>query len=334
MTVQRDLPAAAAAQYRAARQDAVLADRSDLGRLLVSGKDALDLLHRLTTQDIRSLGPGQGTAAAFVTAKGRIIDWVTLHSLDDRILCLTGPRRSIAVADYIDRYTFREEVRVENADASHGTLGLFGARARERVARLFGEAVAQRPLHHPVQIRLADAEAVLARTFPLAGDGYHLIATAGTLPALRAGLLERSAGLVEADPACLEILRIEAGLPAPGRELTEDYNPWEARLNDAISLNKGCYVGQEVIARLNTYKKVSKYLVRLRIESGLPAPGARLLGQGDEAIGTLTSAAAVPGEDRILGLGYVRDEDAADGREIMIVDGDRRFRAIVLGPAR
>ncbi len=72
----------------------------------------------------------------------------------------------------------------------------------------------------------------------------------------------------------------------------------------------------------------------MRIESGVPAPGARLVGQGDEAIGTLTSAAAVPGEDRVLGLGYVRDEEAADGREIAIVDGDRRFRAIVLGPAR
>ena len=334
MTVPQDSTAAAAAQYRAARQDAVLADRSDLGRLFVSGKDALDLLHRLTTQDIRSLAPGQGTAAAFLTAKGRLIDWVTLHVLEGRILCLTGAGRSHAVADYIDRYTFREEVRVENADGSHGTLGLFGARAREHVARLFDAAAAARPLHHPVRVALAGAEAVLARTFPLAGDGYHLTVASEFLPALRAAILARSAGLIEADPACLEVLRIEAGLPAPGRELTEDYNPWEARLNDSISLNKGCYVGQEVVARLNTYKKVSKCLVRLRVESGLPRPGARLLLATDEAIGTLTSVAAVPGEDRVLGLAYVRDEEAVDGREMTIADDDRRYRATVLGPAR
>jgi tRNA-modifying protein YgfZ len=334
MTLPRDPPAAAAAQYRAARQDAVLVDRSDLGRLFVSGNDALDLLHRLTTQDISSLKQGQGTAAAFVTAKGRLIDWVTLHSLDERLLCLTSPGRSTAVADYIDRYTFREAVRVENADRSHGTLGLFGARVRERVANLFGESAAQRPLHHPVQVTLAGSGAVLARTFPLAGDGYHLTSAAGELPLLRAAILERSAGLVEADQACLEILRIEAGLPAAGRELTEDYNPWEARLNDAISLNKGCYVGQEVVARLNTYRKVSKYLVRLRVEAGVPQPGARLVGQRDEVIGTLTSVAAVPGEARVLGLGYVRDEEAAEGRELSIVDGERIFRAVVLGPAR
>jgi len=334
MNLPHETPAAVAAQYRAAGRDAVLADRSDLGRLRISGKDALDLLHRLTTQDVRSLGPGQGTAAAFVTAKGRIIDWVTLHCLDDGLLCLTGPGRSGAVADYIDRYTFREEVRVESADRSHGTLGLFGARARDRIAGLFGGPAAERPLHQPVRVRLAEAEAILARTFPLAGDGYHLTAPLESLRALRAAILERAAGLVEAGPACLEILRIEAGLPATGRELTEDYNPWEARLNDAISLNKGCYVGQEVIARLNTYRKVSKYLVRLRVDPTVPPLGAPLVGPGGEPIGTLTSAAAVPGEERVVGLGYVRDEEAADGRELAIVDGHRRFRAVVLGPAR
>lgn len=334
MNDPHDPPASGVAQYRAARQDAVLADRSDLGRLFVSGRDALDLLHRLTTQDLRSLGPGQGTAAAFVTAKGRLIDWVTLHVLENHLLCLTGPGRSVAVADYIDRYTFREEVKVQIADRSHGTLGLFGSSARERAARLFGESAADRPLHHPVAVRLGGVAAVLARTFPLAGGGYHLTATTGAMPGLRTAILEGSPGLIEADAACLEVLRIEAGLPAAGRELTEDYNPWEARLHDAISLNKGCYVGQEVIARLNTYKKVARSLVRLRIESGVPAPGARLVRQGDDAIGTLTSVAAVPGEERVLGLGYVRNEETEEGREIAIVDGGWRFQATVLGPAR
>ena len=324
----------AAARYRAARQDAVLVDRSDLGRLFVSGRDALDLLHRLSTQDLRSLAPGQGTAAVFVTAKGRIIDWVTLHALEGRLLCLTGPGRSPAVAAYIERYTFREEVTVESADRSHGTLGLFGARARDRAAALLGAAIADRPLHHPVAVSLGGTEAVLARTFPLAGGGYHLTAPAGALPSIRAAILEKSAGLVEAEPADLEVLRIEAGLPAAGRELTEEYNPWEARLDDAIALNKGCYVGQEVIARLNTYRKVSRYLVRLRIETGEPSPGARILGRGGDPIGTLTSAAVAPGEDRVVGLAYVAGAGTEAGGELAIHDGERRFRGTVLGLAR
>jgi len=334
MTVRHDVEMGAAAQYRAARDGAVLADRSDLGRLLIEGSDALDLLHRLTTNDILALRAGEGTAAAFVTGKGRLIDMVTFHRLPERLLCLTGPGQSAAVAAHIERFTFREAVRVADASRSLGTLGIYGARAREHAARLFGNALAERPIHHPSEVELGGARAVLARWFPLGGDGYHLTAEAPVLPALRAAILEQSGGLVEAGPECVEILRIEAGLPAAGRELTEDYNPWEARLQDAISLTKGCYVGQEVIARLNTYKKVSKYLVRLNIAGGVPAPGTRLERDDGEAIGTLTSASRVPGEDRIVALGYVRDEDAAAGGKIVVVDGDRRFGATILGTAR
>ena len=325
-------PGDPAAEYRAARGDAVLADRMDLGRLEIIGKDAADLLHRLTTNDVRGLAPGQGTATAFVTNKGRLVDLVILHHLDDRLLCLTGPGRSAVVAATIDRYTFREDVKVRDLERSHGTIGLYGARASERAAALFGPEAAERPLHHAKAVGFAGATAILARTFPLGGGGFHLTAEADALPALRRGILGNSPGLLVAGPECIEALRIEAGLPLAGHELTEEYNPWEARLQDAISLNKGCYVGQEVIARLNTYKKVSRCLVRLEIRDGLPAPGSRIEADG-ETSGSLTSAAAVPGEGRVVALAYLRDEDA--GRdEVEVADGGGRFRARVLGPAR
>jgi hypothetical protein len=334
MTAQRDVVAGPAIQYRAALEDAVLVDRSDLGRLRVEGSDALDLLHRLTTNDIRSLEPGGGTAAAFVTGKGRLVDLVTLHRLPGHLLCLTGPGRSRAVAEYIDRFTFREDVRVEDESGSHGTLGILGARAGERVAVLFGSAAAGRPMHHASVVELAGAGAVLARAFPLGGDGFNLTAERAALLVLRDAILERCGGLIEAGPECVDVLRIEAGLGAAGRELTEDYNPWEARLQDAISLNKGCYVGQEVIARLHTYRKISKCLVRLGVEGGVPLPGARLEREGGEAIGTLTSAARVPGGERVVALAYVRDEDATRAGPIAVVDGGKRYRAAILGPAR
>jgi aminomethyltransferase len=327
--------------WRAAHSGAVLVDRADLGRLFIGGKDALDLLHRLTTQSIQSLSVGQGTAAVFTTAKGRILDLVLLHRLEDGLLCLSGPGRAATVAAWIDRYTFREEVRVEDRSVSHGTLGIFGARAAACVAAIFGEDAAGRPLHHVTRVRSGGAEATLTRTFPLAGDGYHLTAEAPALPALRDRILEapRAAGMPEAAPvpadaAVLEALRIDAGLPAAGRELSEEYNPWEARLGDAISLTKGCYVGQEVIARLNTYKKVSRYLVRLRVEGERPPAVPAPLRGGGETIGTLTSAAAVPGEGRIAALGYVRDEDAVAGAPVTVEQVDGPRPASILGLAR
>jgi folate-binding protein YgfZ len=325
-------PADPAAEYRAARADAVLADRSDLGRLEISGKDAADLLHRLTTNDVRGLVPGQGTAAAFVTNKGRLVDLVTLHHLGERLLCLTGPGRSAAVAAYIDRYTFREDVEVRDLSQSHGTMGLYGARASERAAALFGAEAAGRPPHHATTVGFGGVSAILAGSFPMGGGAFHLTAQAEALTGLRRAILEQSPGLLVAGAECLEALRVEAGLPLAGHELTEEYNPWEARLQDAISLNKGCYVGQEVIARLNTYKKISRCLVRLELRDGRPEPGSRLEA-GGEAIGLLTSVAAIPGEDRVVALGYVRDEDVGL-EEVDVAGGARRFRARVLGPAR
>jgi folate-binding protein YgfZ len=306
-----------AAEYRAAREAAILADRSRLGRLAFTGKDAADLLHRLSTNGIKDLRPGQGTATVFTTSKGRILDLVEIYRLEDRLLALTGPGRARSLLEWIDRYTFREEVRGEDWSATHGTLGIFGARAARVVAALCGEEAAARPRHHPGRVDIGGAPAILARTYPLAGEGFHLTAEAKSMPAI-GERIRAAGGVTPAGEECLELLRIEAGLPAHGRELTEEHNPWEARLHDAVSLSKGCYVGQEVIARLDTYDKVSRCLVRLRVEGGEAPPPGSILEAGGERTGILTSAAAVPGEGWIAALGYVREADAAAGTALTV----------------
>lgn len=327
-----DGAAAATAAWRAAHAGAILVDRPGLGRLSITGKDALDLLHRLSTNALKTLRPGEGAPTVFTTPKGRIIDLVTVHRLEDRLLVLTGEGRAATLVAWIDRYTFREEIRVEDRSASHGTLGIFGAGAAAVVGRVFGaDAVA--PPHAPVPVGAAGANAVLVRTFPLAGDGFHLVAEAAAIPALRRHLLEGAPGLREARAADLEPLRIEAGMPG-GPELTGDHNPWEARLHDAISLDKGCYTGQEVIARLHTYNKVARCLVRMTIDrDAAPAAPADLTVSGEPA-GRLTSAAVVPGQRRVIALGYVRDEDAVAGRTVAVSAPGEPITATVSGPAR
>jgi aminomethyltransferase len=324
----------AGSAWEAAHGAAILIDRSSLGRLSITGGDALDLLHRLSTNDLKELRAGEGAATVFTTAKGRIVDLVLLHRLEDRLLGLTGEGRAGPLAAWIGRYTFREEIRIEDWGATHGTLGIYGARAAECVARLLGGAAARLPLHAAIPVAVAGTTGILTRTFPLGGDGFHLVAAAPAVPVLRQALLDSDPGLVAAGPGDLDPLRIEAGLPAAGRELTEEYNPWEARLDDAISLNKGCYIGQEVVARLHTYKKVARLLVRLGIESGTaPAVPADLRAGGLPA-GRLTSAAGVPGEKRVIGLGYVRDEDAVAGRVVEVITPAGPLAATVLGAAR
>jgi folate-binding protein YgfZ len=124
--------------------------------------------------------------------------------------------------------------------------------------------------------------------------------------------------MTEVGAECVEVLRVLAGLPSHPFELNEDHNPWEARLHDAIALDKGCYVGQEVIARLHTYRKVARQLVRIAIAGPVPEPGAAVHA-GDEVIGTVTSAVGIPGgSGRSVALAYVREGDAQAGRSVTI----------------
>ena len=331
-----------AAQYRAGRNGAILAARSDVGRLLVRGRDALDLLHRLSTNDLRGLGEGEGRATVFTTNKGRILDLVTLHRLPGALLALCGEGRAAPLRDWIDKYTFREEVSVEDGTEGHGAIGFYGPLAGRVVAALWGQAAAGLPLHHLAEVPAGNERAHLVRTFPLGGDGYLLTAPVEALEAVRGRALQADGVRpVEASSACLDALRIEAGLPAAGRELTEEYNPWEARLEDAISLDKGCYVGQEVIARLHTYKKVSRLLVRLTATGDEAAsagevviPGAAIQ-VGGATSGVVTSSARLPGGvDQVVALGYVRDEDALAGRPAAIAAAGRMVAATIEGVAR
>ncbi len=323
-----------AEEYREARARAVLADLSARGRLALFGSDAADLMHRLTTNAIRDLKPGEGRPAVFTTPKGRIIDLVLLHRMDDHLLCTTGAGRGPAVAAWIDRYTFRDDVRIEDRTASHATLGIYGPRAAGVASVLSGGDPGGWPVHNAERFDREGAGGVLARTYPLGGDGFFVTVEAGRLAGIRDRLTGSEPGLRTAGESCLEALRIEAGLPAPDRELTEDYNPWEAGLADAIALDKGCYVGQEVIARLNTYKKVSKTLVRLHIAGGrAPSTGSPLEYAGSRT-GTLTSAVVVPGEGRVIALGYVQDEHAEGGMELVVAAPEGRAGATIEGPAR
>jgi len=337
-------PADLLSAYLAARAAAILAERGDLTRLFISGRDALDLMHRLSSNALTSLGVGEGAATVFTTNKGRILDLVTLHRLPEGQLALCGAGRAATIRDWIEKYTFREEVSVADWTGSHRTLGIYGPHAGRVVESLWGPGAAGRPPHAIVNVPIKDGgSALLVQGFPLGGDGYLITAPNGAIEALRRALLEVQVERpVEAGPECLEVLRIEAGLPASGRELTDEYNPWEARLQDAVSLTKGCYVGQEVVARLHTYRKVSRQLVRITVPGGpegaahkdTVVPGA-LIRSGALTLGAVTSSAAVPGGGgRVVALGYVRDEDAVSGRAVEIAHAGRSVPAIIEGVAR
>ena len=296
-----------AKQCTAATSGLALADRSHIGRLKIAGEDALDLLNRLSTNKLDGLAPGGVMGSVLTTNKGRVIDLLLIARQADHLLVLTSPDTRSRVAEWIDFYTFVEDVEI--ADITQDTamftlLGASPADAHPALAALppRGSATADIDGVHALAVRY---------NFDIFGaDRIDLIAPLPDASRLYDALLASGATPVSA-PA-LDLLRIERGIPAHPYELSEDYNPLEAGLWEFISFNKGCYIGQEVVARLNAYDKIQRHLVKLTWQAqGDPAPQAALYA-GDRRVGALTSVAPADA-GKPIGLGYVRKAHAEPG---------------------
>ena len=292
-------------EYAAAAQGVGVLDRSHTGRLKASGDDALDLLNRLSTNKLDDLAVDAVMGTALTTNKGRIIDLLFALRQADYLLILTDPETRRRVAEWIDFYTFVEDVTVEDATDDTAMFSLMGDGAADALPSL-----SDLPPYGSATLDVDGVAALALRTDFAGARAYDLIAPASDAQRLWNGLTDR--GAIPVGYAAWELLRIERGIPMQARELTEDYNPLEANLWDFISFNKGCYIGQEVVARLNAYDKVQRHLARLSWEDGAcPSPGEVLYAEG-RRIGALTSVAP-PECGRNIGLGYVRKAHAEPG---------------------
>jgi len=292
-------------EYAAATQGIGVIDRSHTGRLKAIGDDALDLLNRLSTNKLDDLAVGAVMGAVLTTNKGRIIDLLFVLRQADYLLILTALETRRRVAEWIDFYTFVEDVTVEDATEQTAMFSLMGDGVADALPSL-----ADLLLYGSAALDVDGTTALALRTDFAGARSYDLIASASDAQRLWNGLTDR--GATPVGYAASELLRIERGVPLQGRELTEDYNPLEANLWDFISFNKGCYIGQEVVARLNAYDKVQRHLARISWEDGdSPAQADALYADG-RRIGEFTSVAP-PEAGRSVGLGYVRKAHAEPG---------------------
>ncbi len=323
-------------EYLAAKGTVAVMDRSHYGRLRVAGAKRLDLLNRLTTNEVKCLVAGEGTQTALLTDKGRMIDVLRLSAREDFLWLLTSPGNQARVMEHIASLRFRDEVSLEDATAATAMISLFGPQA----AHLLGAAARA---HHfddlPEEgcraMEIGGTQVTVIRTRGLgAPPGFDIIADAAGAPAVWQRLFAEGVpyGASPMGEEAWEMLRIECGIPRFGRELTEEHNPLEAGLSSAISFKKGCYVGQEVIARLDSRQKVSRQLVGLWLEPGpVPPPSSPIEapGQAGSPVGMLTSVAPSLDFRRVIGLGFVRLEHGAAGTSVAIVDGNDRYGAVV-----
>jgi tRNA-modifying protein YgfZ len=302
-----------AAALQAAQTGVAVCDRSHWGRILVSGADRIRFLHNQTTNDFNRLQPGQGCDTVFVTSTGRTIDLVTAYALEDAVLLLVSPNRRKYLIEWMDRFIFfADKVDLKDITDSTAAFSLVGTGSDALLQKIgLDEAIAQPHATHRL-VNLAG----IATGSGLATPGYTLMVNAEQAAALWQQLTQ--AGAVPLGEQVWERLRIEQGRPMPDTELTEDYNPLEAGLWHTISFSKGCYIGQETIARLDTYKGVKQQLWGIRL-SQPAAPGEPLL-VGEEKVGRLTSLMET--EQGLVGLAYARTKAGGAGLKVNVGEGE------------
>ena len=271
----------------------------------MSGEDAVDLLDRLSTNDFKLLEVGRGIRTVLTTNKGRIIDLLRILQRDSDFLMITSPGTQQRVTEWIEFYTFAEDIEVEDITADTRQWLVVGAGAAGVIAQAGYETDG---LDDVMTHQTEDQHSTIARTSFGELPAYELILPAsGETPAF---------GVDQLDKPDLARLRVEQGVPAYPNEMNEDRNPLESLLKPHINFNKGCYIGQEVVARLNTYDRVQRFLCQLVVEDGSSVgAGAAVLVDGD-LVGEVTTSA--PG----LALAYLRKRFYEDGLKVEIRSDD------------
>ena len=313
------------AQYRQLREECGLLDRSGRGKLLVSGPEAAEFLQGQLTNDVEGLASGDGRYAALLDRKGHIqADMRVLRLAPDQIWLDTEREALERVRRHLETYKIGREVEIADLSAERTILSLIGPRSAE----VAGTAVL--PDHAGEPTRVVGVDCLAVGT----ANGLDLIAAmsdsqsgnpAGDAERLREGLID--AGAVEVGPEAAEILRIEAGTPRFGVEMSTETMPAEAGIvEDAVDFTKGCYIGQEPVARLHYKGRPNR---RLRgLELSAPAePGASLL-LGEKEVGRLGGACVSPAFGPI-GLAIVRRE-AEPGAELAVGEDGVTARVVDL----
>ena len=295
-----DLPA----EYEAADRAAILLDRSHEGRILVSGDDRLSLINRMSTNDLSALAVNDGRATVFTDANARILFRADCYHRPEGLLLISEPGQGPSLANFLRRNIFfGDKAAVSDQSQATAQFALHGARANQIAFALDGR-LRDLPAMGSCDIVIASASAILSRRKPLGGAHWSLICAADDAAAVHKQLLElgQPLGLRLAGSLVYNILRIRSGRPG-ARELSADYIPLEVGLWDEISFSKGCYTGQEIIARMESRERVAKAMVKVNLSRLVSAPAP--LYYGGRAVGALTSSVEAPDGD-VFALAVVK----------------------------
>ena len=311
-------------EYQAVRQAVGVMDLSHRSLIRMTGSHRQRFLQAMVSNNTENLEPGQGCYATFLTNRGKLVaDFVVYADTDCYWLDLE-PGLAQALINALDFFIIADDVTLTDATAQWGLLSLQGPDADELLTLACGQEIPFLPRFSHTMCRLAGHDVRLIARSHTGEEGYQLLAPMAALPALWEALWahRHTCELHAVGLDALEILRIETGIPLFGRDMTEDTIPVEANLTDAISYTKGCYVGQEVIARLDARGHVNRRLMGLRLEGDVLPQAGDVIVSPEREVGWVTSATFSPALQQPIAMGYIRREVYEPGTALTVQSAD------------
>ena len=300
------------AEYEAIRNGVAVLDLSLTAKLEVSGKNAVQFINGLVTNDVKSLQPGEGALAAFLNVQGKVVSLCRFYRTDGLADDLAGAHFLLeydvtnreAIFKNLSRFVLAGEFFVKDVSDERALLSVQGPKAAELLSMLTTQTSEDAPEYRNYHSEIAGAKVFIASHSRCGAPGFDVFVDAAAKAQLQQTLIER--GALPAGTEALEIARLEAAIPREGVDVTDANILLEAGYDNAVSYTKGCYLGQEIIARIHYRGQPARQLRRFIVEAAEPPiKGTELWAADGKKVGEITSSAHSLAHHRIIALGYV-----------------------------
>lgn len=320
-------------EYRSFYESASVYDSSHSSFLYVTGKDAIDFLHRISTNDLLKQPDYTVTDTLFLNEKGRIIDKIRILKFPDHLILIGSPENEEKIYRWIERYAVMDDINVKQVGSTYLYLKILGRKREVLFTLLFGDQLKNL---EPGKINKYISEQFQCWVYSyecLAGNlGYEIVCDSiyseSLLKYINSNLEVFNCHFIGFD--ALEVIRIEQGEPSFPNELNDAFNPYEVNLIKYVSFTKGCYIGQEVIARLDTYEKVKYNFSGFILESDYDFQDKMIYKNDGSVVGELTSKTYSPSLKSVVALGiYSKKLTDEDLQNLYVNSGDKKIKLII-----
>ncbi len=294
-------------------------DVSNRGMIELRGKDVLDFINRISSNETKNVQKENIIDTIFTTEKGRIIDYTTFFNFDDYQILMGNLANQSKVMMWINKYVISDDVKLTNINGKYSLFEVLGPQADSFLTLIAGSVVNEIQLNSFKMINADGIIFFLVKMLDKKGNKKFLIIADPVHASELIKFMLNNKGPFNFNligEKAYEAYRIEQGIPAAPNELNDNFNPHETNQLNAVSFTKGCYIGQEVIARLETYEKVQKYLMGVEFEGEVANNGAfNLTDENNNEAGKITSSVKSLRFNKYIGLAFIKKAFAEEGTQ-------------------